>query len=57
MADLQTLQEQTHALTVEKHLAIVRCLIRDVPQSTPGELHHLVTLKDMKPHDCLSEQD
>lgn len=46
--DLQTLQEQTHPVTVEEHLTVVRSLIRDVPQSTPGELHHLVTLRDRK---------
>lgn len=56
ITDLQTLQEETHAVTVEKHLTVVRRLICDVPQSTPGELHHLVTLKDMKSrHDCASD--
>lgn len=42
---LQAVQEELHAVEVEEHLAVVGCLVCDVPQRTPGELHHLVTLK------------
>lgn len=43
-AYLQAVEKELHAIEVEEHLAVVRCLICDVPQSTPGELHDLVTL-------------
>lgn len=42
---LQAVQEELHAIEIEEHLAVVGRLVRDVPQGTPGELHHLVTLK------------
>lgn len=41
---LQAVEKELHAIEIEEHLAVVRCLICDVPQSTPGELHDLVTL-------------
>lgn len=43
-AYLQAVEKELHAIEVEEHLAVVRCLICDVPQGTPGELHDLVTL-------------
>lgn len=44
-ADLQAVQKEFHAVEVEEHLAVVRGLISDVPEGTPGELHHLVALQ------------
>lgn len=41
----QALQEQFHAAVVEEHLTVVRSLISNVPEGTPWELHHLITLQ------------
>lgn len=41
----QALQEQFHATVVKEHLAVIWGLISDVPEGTPGELHHLITLQ------------
>lgn len=41
---LQTLQEEIHAFTLQKHLTVIRRLVCDVPERTPRELHHLITL-------------
>lgn len=42
---LQAVQEELHAVEAEEHLAVVRRLVRDVPQRAPGELHDLVALQ------------
>lgn len=43
-AYLQAVEKELHAIEVEEHLTVVWSLIRDVPQSAPGELHDLVAL-------------
>lgn len=43
-AYLEAVEKKLHAIEVEEHLAVVGCLICNVPQGTPGELHDLVTL-------------
>lgn len=42
---LEAVEEELHAIEAEKHLTVVGCLVCDVPQGTPGELHDLVTLR------------
>lgn len=41
---LEAVEKELHAIEAEEHLAVVGCLVCDVPQGTPGELHDLVTL-------------